>query len=405
MPKRALPAVVLAVLLASSPLHAAPCSNDQWQPTFVHDLDRDDWPYYVTADGNFLKLEHRQPGGFVPHACELLRGPQDLRDRRGFTTCQEYTRVQCGCSRNIPGNRTCAAFLTWNAAAAPPAPAVPPPQGPGASVAPPSGVGIVPPGGVSTAPPYGQPAAPPAYPPPARPPVATAMPAPAPAPFAAQPVSVPASDWQQAPQYRGALQPGPNGLVVQGGPWTNGRLKDGYYDGSRVFSTQSFDLSRGGDVHLRFLANGGGQYMGIYPRLLEGVGVRFLTTHHSWSNSVVIPDNTWMFAHLRVEPDGSYRISVARSNYDDRGGQSVYSNSGRLANPRGRLELHFVDNYAGPRASIVIGEAVVTAGGAPPASAGMAPPPATGGGRPAGATCRGPSDCASSICLLGVCAR
>ncbi|MBL8705105.1 MAG: hypothetical protein JNM30_09690, partial [Rhodospirillales bacterium] len=76
-------AVAAAAMMLASGAMAGPCTNNNWQPTFVHDLDMEDGPYYVTADINFLKLRWEQAGGFVPHACELIRGPQDLRNRRG----------------------------------------------------------------------------------------------------------------------------------------------------------------------------------------------------------------------------------------------------------------------------------------------------------------------------------
>ncbi len=376
-----------AALALVSGAVAAPCSNNNWQPTFVHDLDMEDGPYYVTADLNFLKLRWEQVGGFVPNACELLRGPQDLRNPRGFTTCQEYTRVQCGCSRNIPGNSTCAAFLRFHTAMTPipGMPAAASPSQPPVAAAPPS-----------TPPPV-------LAPPPGAPPTAVAPPPVPPSAAPIRPVSVPLSPgaWQQAPQFRAPVTGGPGGLVLQGAPWTNGRLQNGFYDGNRVHSAQAFDFRGGGNAYMRFSINGGGKYLGFYPRVLEGVSVHHLTTHHSWANSVVVPENTWLFAHLHVEPGGSYAVSVAQGNYGDRGGRIVYRNTGRLANPQGRLEFQFVDNYAGAASSVVIGEALVATGGG-----GIAPPlgATQSRGQPGGAACGAPTDCASSICLLGVCA-
>jgi hypothetical protein len=179
----------------------------------------------------------------------------------------------------------------------------------------------------------------------------------------ATPVSIPSSPgaWQQSAQHNGRIYAAQNGLVLQGGAWTNGRLKDGFYDGNRVWSAQTFDFSRGGDVYLRFLLIGGGQYMVIWPRLFEGVSVRPLTTHHSFAGSIAVPENTWLFAHLSVQPDGSYRAAVARRNYDDRGGQILSQDAGQLANPRGRIEMQFADNYAGTKVLLVINEVVVAA--------------------------------------------
>lgn len=92
---------------------AAPCSDDRWQPTFVHDLEYPDGPWFV-AGGSFSQLQG-DSATWQRQACDLI-GRYGLRDRRGFTTCQQYTDVQCGCSRGIRGNSTCANFLSGRGA-------------------------------------------------------------------------------------------------------------------------------------------------------------------------------------------------------------------------------------------------------------------------------------------------
>jgi hypothetical protein len=88
----------------------AECRDNFWQPTFVHDIDRPDGPYYVMPNLQFVKLRGNGPE-WIAHACELIRA-HGVRDLRGFTTCQEYTRIQCGCKRGVSeGNITCAKFL------------------------------------------------------------------------------------------------------------------------------------------------------------------------------------------------------------------------------------------------------------------------------------------------------
>lgn len=365
-----IPAVLLLPIL-SSPLLASPCTNNNWQPTFVHDLENEDGPWYVTSGMSFIQLRWVPEGGYVPHACELVPGPQATRNRRGFTTCREYTRIQCGCSRSIPGNDTCAAFLAWHTQkVAPPGPGA----GPGPAPGPAPGAQ---PGSTQTPPQQSV-------------------------------ITVPGSAFQQAAQYRPGLSAQANSLILRGGKWTNGRLANGFYDGNRVFSSQTFDFSTGGDAYMRIAVNGGGKYMVFWPRVLEGVSVPPMSTDHSWANSIVVRQNETIFAHVHVEPGGAYRVAVARGGYDDQGGQIIASNAGQLANPRTRLDLQFGDNYAGEAASLTIAEAIVraggaTAGGARSQPAGSGPAPARGG-RPGGASCSSEADCASSICLLGVCA-
>jgi hypothetical protein len=114
-PKLALAALALifaalCVLQAPSLAAASPCRGNGWQPTFVHDVRpgaADPGPYYVMTDGTFVRL---RDGDFVNHACQLI-GQFGIRDRRGWTNCQQYTRIQCGCDNRSMGNNNCARFL------------------------------------------------------------------------------------------------------------------------------------------------------------------------------------------------------------------------------------------------------------------------------------------------------
>lgn len=100
----------LMVFSGVSISEAAPCDSNYWQPTFVHDLENPDGPWYVTPQLTFIKLRGNEGRSWTIHACELIQS-SGVRDSRGFTTCQDYTRIQCGCSRSIPGNSTCENFL------------------------------------------------------------------------------------------------------------------------------------------------------------------------------------------------------------------------------------------------------------------------------------------------------
>jgi hypothetical protein len=89
---------------------AAPCSGNDWQPTFVHDLEKPDGPWFVMPGVSFVKLTGIIQNDWTPQACSMI-GTNGLRDQRGFTTCQDYTRVQCGCTRSDLSNTTCGAFI------------------------------------------------------------------------------------------------------------------------------------------------------------------------------------------------------------------------------------------------------------------------------------------------------
>lgn len=101
---------VLFLMQIPAPAVASPCRGSGWQPTFVHDVRpgaADPGPYYVMPNGTFVRLRE---GDYVNHACQLI-SQFGLRDRRGFTNCQNYTRVQCGCDNRSMRNNNCARFL------------------------------------------------------------------------------------------------------------------------------------------------------------------------------------------------------------------------------------------------------------------------------------------------------
>ena len=92
-------------------IEASPCTNNYWNPTFVHDLDYPDGPWYVTSNGQFAKLRIVDNWDWTPHACELI-SKGGVRNTKGYTNCEQYTRIQCGCQRGLSeSNSTCARFL------------------------------------------------------------------------------------------------------------------------------------------------------------------------------------------------------------------------------------------------------------------------------------------------------
>ena len=97
-------------LTATAPVMAGPCRSNNWQPTFVHDLRFPDGPWYVMPGGGFQKMRIRNRN-WTAHACDLIRR-FGVRNRRGYTNCRSYTRIQCGCQRGLSErNSTCASFL------------------------------------------------------------------------------------------------------------------------------------------------------------------------------------------------------------------------------------------------------------------------------------------------------
>jgi len=179
-------------------------------------------------------------------------------------------------------------------------------------------------------------------------------------------VTVPLSPsaWIRVGPQTGQIRGSDQGLALVGGAWTNGRPINGRQDGITARSADSFDFSKGGDVFVSFRPNGAGKYMSFEPRLVSGVAVPYLSSHHSWAGSVVVPDGAAVFGHLRIQPDGNYRLVVTSGDYDRRGGRELLRAAGRLARLSAPLELFFGDNYASERASLLITEARVQLDGA-----------------------------------------
>ena len=100
--------LLVIVGLATGAAGASPCRSNSWQPTYVHDLVHDDGvPYYVMPNGSFVALTGDWETQSGPGMCCLY----GVRDRTGFTTCFEYTRIQCGCDLKSQVNDTCRRFL------------------------------------------------------------------------------------------------------------------------------------------------------------------------------------------------------------------------------------------------------------------------------------------------------
>ena len=100
--------LLLVIVLGAIQAGSSPCRDNSWQPTYVHDLiNNDGIPYYVMPDGSFVALTGDWANQSGPGMCCLY----GVRDRTGFTSCLEYTRVQCGCDAQSLENSTCRRFL------------------------------------------------------------------------------------------------------------------------------------------------------------------------------------------------------------------------------------------------------------------------------------------------------
>ncbi len=127
-------------------------------------------------------------------------------------------------------------------------------------------------------------------------------------------VGLNSGSWRQLQNNRGPLSQGQGGLVLHGDEWTNGKLKNGKIDGNGVESIKDFDLKNGGDVYMTFKVNDGGKYLGIFPKIFSEAGYKLLTTDHVWAGSIVIPNNTNLYAHMNADTNGKYKTTVCKGN-------------------------------------------------------------------------------------------
>lgn len=174
--------------------------------------------------------------------------------------------------------------------------------------------------------------------------------------------------WTRVGAQSGQIRRSDQGLVLAGGAWTNGRVVNGRADGILARSGETFDFSNGGEVYISFRPNGAGKYMAFTPRLVSGVAVPSMSTHNSWAGSVVVSDGMPLFAHLRIQPGGNYRLVIASGDYDVRGGNALLQSAGKLDKLAAPLELHIVDNYASEQAGLLVTEAKLVLGPARSAS-------------------------------------
>ncbi len=154
----------------------------------------------------------------------------------------------------------------------------------------------------------------------------------------------------------------------------------GYRQGAAILANFAADFSNA-TVYIKWMANGGvgNSYMGVNPMVgnVDGsgwIGYTWMdmTTHHSWTGSVVIPEDTWLYTRLDVNPDRTWRGVTATGNYDDLGG-TVFNN--KVFGPMLQSDWHFVqtgriglvlgDNYSGTAAWMLVGEAKYDIAAAP----------------------------------------
>ena len=115
----------LGLIASAQHANAEACRGSGWTPTFVHDLDNPDGPWFVLANGGFERVILSSSRSYTPHACDQINA-YGIRDRTGYTNCQQYTRIQCGCRRGYSESKpACARFMRTHTSRQPPRPNTP----------------------------------------------------------------------------------------------------------------------------------------------------------------------------------------------------------------------------------------------------------------------------------------
>ncbi len=106
--------LVLLLFTSLNTAYAGPCTSNNWQPTFVHDNDSEDGPWFVLPNGQFEKVRIINNRSWTEHACDLIK-QYNVRNKTGYRGCRNYTDIQCGCKRGLSeANTTCANFLAFH---------------------------------------------------------------------------------------------------------------------------------------------------------------------------------------------------------------------------------------------------------------------------------------------------
>ncbi|SEH04368.1 laminin B domain-containing protein [Candidatus Venteria ishoeyi] len=171
--------------------------------------------------------------------------------------------------------------------------------------------------------------------------------------------------WTQPSTNDGLIEKTTEELVLQGAKWTNGRLDaNGYADGNAIISSTNYNHV-GVSSYIQLKIHADNQYLGIQAKA-EGLPVGLITTHHSFLQSKVIPEDSWLFMRTQIETTGAWQYVIAQQNYDDAGGTVLHSYSGSYTQAQitalqdAPFIISFFDNYGGENTYLTLAEVIVT---------------------------------------------
>ena len=154
-----------------------------------------------------------------------------------------------------------------------------------------------------------------------------------------------------------------NAIKLQGAPWTNGRLKNGYTDGNGVLSVKKFNfIDKKSRIKFKIISQGKYSAIEVKPNNLP---LKNLSTNNSWAGSHVIKSHTWYYLTTTINKEGLWESILCTGNYIDRNGNQVINRSGKLNDNQlkkmknSSFTAWFADNYAGTSSALYLAEASV----------------------------------------------
>lgn len=153
----------------------------------------------------------------------------------------------------------------------------------------------------------------------------------------------------QGEHYDGEMAMAQYGLAIKGGAFTNGRVSNGRRDGNMAVTKEKFNL-KNKTIYGEYTIYGSNYawYPGFGVENVIGGGK--ISTHHSWSGSIVVADGTKLFQTTTLT-DSTYDIKIATGNYYD-GSNLIYEDKGDLSdngkqalNEPQSIHFYFGDNY------------------------------------------------------------
>lgn len=156
----------------------------------------------------------------------------------------------------------------------------------------------------------------------------------------------------------------------------------GYRSGGSIAANPVEDFSDA-TVYIKWMVRGGdsGEYtgVGLHPGILnssdwvDSAIYTPYTTNHSWSGSQVLPQDSWLYTRLDINPDMTWQYYTATGNYDDQNGSILFTSSLSRQDPAlwhdtvesANLWIGLGDNYGGTSAWVTVAEAKYDLNAAP----------------------------------------